>query len=202
MPPPCFPPTVCDQVPPFPFTGSLGKVRPLHWYSEDTPTSAARLASSLRSRRDTRATPCPSLPPVKGALPEGLGLSCSAPPDRINGNAGDGRPPRFLGNPTRRFAWVLDPGGTDRPGHSACRRGPWWVNGKGSHKKTFEARCPGFPSRCLRFAGRVAPPRRKTRFRLLASSTGRDSHPQGSNGRFPSCIRYIPSPFPRLGLAQ
>src|ERR1041385_3000232 len=40
MTPPCFPATVCDKVPSFPFTGSRGKVRPLHWYYEDTPTSA------------------------------------------------------------------------------------------------------------------------------------------------------------------
>src|SRR5205823_3402079 len=69
-------------------------------------------------------------------------------------------------------------------------------------RESFEARCPGFPSDCLRFVGWVAPPRRKTRFRLLASSTGRDSDPQGSDGRFPSCSRYISSPFPRLCLAQ
>ena len=69
-------------------------------------------------------------------------------------------------------------------------------------RESFEARCPGFPSDCLRFVGWVAPPRRKTRFRLLASSTGRDSDPQGSDGRFPSCSHYISSPFPRLTLAQ
>src|SRR5438045_2989790 len=49
---------------------------------------------------------------------------------------------------------------------------PACVNNEGSRReKTFEARCPGFPSDCLRFVGWVAPPRRKTRFRLLASST-------------------------------
>src|SRR5687768_15541058 len=66
MPSPCFPPTVCDKVPSFPFTGSRGKVRPLHWYYEDTPTSAVRLAGSLRSPGNTCAAPCPSLPPVQG----------------------------------------------------------------------------------------------------------------------------------------
>src|SRR5438034_7379229 len=100
MPSPCFPPTVCDRVPSFPLTGSLGKVRPLHWYYEDTPTSAARLAGSLRSPCNTHAASCPSLPPVKDALPEGLGPYCSATPVPILGNAGDGRPPRFLGNPS------------------------------------------------------------------------------------------------------
>ena len=48
MPSPCFPPTDRDKVPSFPFAGFRGKVRPLHWYYEDTPTSAARLASTKR----------------------------------------------------------------------------------------------------------------------------------------------------------
>ena len=106
--------------------------------------------------------------------------------------------PRRDGSPG---SWT--PVGPARQAIAACRRGPWWDNGKGSRREeTFEARCPGFPSDCLRFAGWVAPPPRKTRFRLLASSTGRDLDPQGSNGRFPSCSHYISSPFPRLCLAQ
>jgi len=198
---PCFPPTDRDKVPSFPFAGSRGKVRPLHWYYEDTPTSAARLAGSLRSLRDTHAASCPSLPPVKDALPEGLGPYCSATPVPILGNAGDGRPPRFLGNPRDSLPGSWTPVGPARQAIRRASAAPGGSTARAPDEKTFEARCPGFPSRCLRFVGWVAPPRRKTRFRLLASSTGRDSDPQGSDGRFPICS-YISSPFPRLCLAQ
>jgi len=44
----------------------------------------------------------------------------------------------------------------------------------------FEAHSHGPHIRCLRFAGWVTPPPRKTRFRRLASLTGRDWLPAGS----------------------
>ena len=131
------------------------------------------------------------------------GLLVRRHPYRYNGNAGDGRPPRFLGNPRDGSPGSWTPVGPTRQALRRAGAAPACVNNEGSRReKTFEARCPGFPSHCLRFVGWVAPPRRKTRFRLLASSTGRDSDPQGSDGRFPSCSRYISSPFPRLCLAQ
>jgi len=48
------------------------------------------------------------------------------------------------------------------------RRGPRYVHGEGSRIAAFEAQSHGFGTGCLRFAGRVAPTPRKTRFRLLA----------------------------------
>ena len=48
------------------------------------------------------------------------------------------------------------------------RRGPRCVHDEGSRICTFEAQSHGFGTDCLRFAGRVAPTLRKTRFRLLA----------------------------------
>jgi len=48
------------------------------------------------------------------------------------------------------------------------RRGPRCVHDEGSHIRTFEAQSHGFGTGCLRFAGRVTPTPRKTRFRLLA----------------------------------
>ena len=48
------------------------------------------------------------------------------------------------------------------------RRGPRSVHHEGSHIRTFEAQSHGFGTGCLRFAGRVTPTPRKTRFRLLA----------------------------------
>lgn len=63
------------------------------------------------------------------------------------------------------------------PTHQALamrRRGPRCVHDEGSRIRTFEAQSHGFGTGCLRFAGRVAPTPRKTRFRLLAklSRTG------------------------------
>ena len=63
------------------------------------------------------------------------------------------------------------------PAHQALamrRRGPRNVHGEGSHGAAFEAQSHGFGTGCLRFAGRVTPTPRKTRFRLLAklSRTG------------------------------
>jgi len=48
------------------------------------------------------------------------------------------------------------------------RRGPRYVHGEGSRTRTIEAQSHGFGTGCLRFAGRVTPTPRKTRFRLLA----------------------------------
>jgi hypothetical protein len=57
------------------------------------------------------------------------------------------------------------------PTHQAImirRHGPRYVHGEGSRIAAFEAQSHGFGTGCLRFAGRVAPTPRKTRFRLLA----------------------------------
>ena len=42
------------------------------------------------------------------------------------------------------------------------------------------------------------PARRKTRFQPLVRRYWAGFYPQGSCERFPSCTRYIPSPFPKL----
>ncbi len=203
MTPPCFRPTVCDRVPSFPFTGSRGKVRPLHWYYEDTPTSAARLAGSLRSPSNTCAAPCPSLPPVQGRTPgePGAFLFGATVPNRMETQETADLPGSW-GTLRDSSPGSWTPVGPTCQAIRHAGAAPGGTTARAPDEKTFEARCPGFLSRCLRFVGWVAPPRRKTRFRLLASSTGRDSDPQGSDGRFPSCNPYISSPFPRLCLAQ
>jgi hypothetical protein len=62
---------------------------------------------------------------------------------------------------------------------------------------SFEARWHGPPTRCLRFAGRITPPPRKTRFRLLATlcRTG-CCLLQGPNERFQPCLTTSHPPFP------
>ena len=76
--------------------------------------------------------------------------------------------PTFLGNPDCALALLFDPGRTNASGHAMRRRGPRCVHDEGSRIRTFEAQSHGFGTGCLRFAGRVAPTPRKTRFRLLA----------------------------------
>ena len=76
--------------------------------------------------------------------------------------------PTFLENPNCALALLFDPGRTNASGHAMRRRGPRCVHDEGSRIRTFEAQSHGFGTGCLRFAGRVAPTPRKTRFRLLA----------------------------------
>ncbi len=57
------------------------------------------------------------------------------------------------------------------PTHQALamhRHGPRSVHDEGSHMDAFEAQSHGFGTGCLRFAARVTPTPRKTRFRLPA----------------------------------
>jgi hypothetical protein len=95
-------------------------------------------------------------------------------PPAGNGSVETTGSPTFLGNPECALALLCDPGGTDASGPSMRRRGPRSVHDEGSHIAAFEAQSHGFGTGCLRFAGRVAPTPRKTRFRLLArlSRTG------------------------------
>ncbi|UCC31936.1 MAG: hypothetical protein JSU86_06590, partial [Phycisphaerales bacterium] len=74
--------------------------------------------------------------------------------------------------------------------------------GVGSHdKQSFEAESHGLFTRCLRLAGWVSPPPRKTRYRLLARlcRAGFVARWVPSKG---FCGFYIASSFPRLRLAQ
>ncbi len=78
--------------------------------------------------------------------------------------------PRFLGNP-RVCALLFDPGGI---GNARPSRRPdaafRHLNGVGSRKQAiFGAQSHGPHTRCLRFAGWITPPPRKTRFRLPAT---------------------------------
>jgi hypothetical protein len=81
---------------------------------------------------------------------------------------GDGRISYVPGQP-----WCLCPAlrprWTRRIRPVAMRRcGPRCGQDEGVHIGSFEAPSHGFSTRCLRFAGRVTPPPRKTRFRPLA----------------------------------
>jgi hypothetical protein len=78
------------------------------------------------------------------------------------------------------YALFFDPGRSNAPGHAAHRHGPRYVHGEGNLPQLpFGAQSHGLGTRCLRFVGWIAPPPRKTRFPLLANSTGRDWLPAG-----------------------
>ena len=85
------------------------------------------------------------------------------------------------------------------PTHQAVtmrRRGPRSVHDEGSRMDAFEAQSHGFGTGCLRFAGRVTPTPRKTRFRLLARlfRTGLATRRVPLKG-FPMYPTFVP-PFP------
>jgi hypothetical protein len=95
----------------------------------------------------------------------GPGVIHRIPLDRFLSTETTG-PPRFLEDPYER-ALLSDPGGTSALGH--CR-----ASVLSSAKRTastpttntnFGAQSHGPHTRCLRFAGWIAPPPRKTRFR-------------------------------------
>src|SRR5437016_3705563 len=70
---------------------------------------------------------------------------------------------------------------------------PACANHGGSRdREDFGARSHGIGTRCLRFAGRVTPPPRKTHFRLLAKLCRAGFvHPQGCHERFPRSSLFL-----------
>ena len=111
--------------------------------------------------------------------------------------------PRSRRTPIVPLPCSSTPAGSVTPGHTVRRRGPRSLDDEGSHEVPFEAQSHGFDTCCLRFAGWVTPPRRKTRFRLLArlyraGLSTRRVPPKG----FRDCCYNISFPFPELCVAQ
>ncbi|MBY0521906.1 MAG: transposase [Gemmataceae bacterium] len=81
----------------------------------------------------------PAVAPEQMTMLEGLGLGplASALPDRLMGSRRRRRTSQVPGESSLEFAWVFDPGGTDMPGHAACRHGPRWDIGEGSRRENF-----------------------------------------------------------------
>ncbi len=83
---------------------------------------------------------------------------------------GNDRVSHVPGEPKCAYALLSDPGrsGPTRP-YSETDAAPEHLNAKGTHDElSFEAQSHGLGTRCLRFAGWITPPPRKTRFRLPA----------------------------------
>ena len=97
------------------------------------------------------------------------------------------------------FALLSDPGRASVPSHLAARRccPAESITKAPAIKKSFAAQSHGFCGRCLRFAVRVAPAQRKTRFRLPATlyRVGLATHRVATKG---SDAYFTSSSFPRL----
>ena len=166
--------------------------------NEGAPTPVPPFRCALRCLRfaipPSRRSFAPCRPATPGRGLRGVGVPVPEPEDSV----GEGRGSQVPGDPSCALALFSDPGGI---GHARPSRRadavPAADKSEDSRNDLFaEAQSHGLDTRCLRFAGRVAPPPRKTRFRLLASSAGRDS-----------LTRRVPmkgfrvrgsSPFPKL----
>ena len=114
--------------------------------------------------------PCASLPSTTRVTSKGRGLVliASLSPWRLFSDGND-RASHVPGEPRLCLCPALRPR-QDRS-HQACtmrRRGPRSKQDEGSHEANFGAQSHGLGTGCLRFAGWIAPPPRKTRFRLPA----------------------------------
>ena len=178
------------------------------------------LHSYMRGHEITRAISDSTPITVQAILPVGCehtsGPSASHParmtliqhhgqmfPPRQRGGPPPWPTPRFLDDPCVH-APLFDPGGPPVPGHYRTggvvfRR----INNVDSAFVAFEAQSRGLHALCVRFAARVAPGPRNTRFRLVASLDRSGLSPAGSHRRFPSCLSlYMASSLTRLCLAQ
>ena len=97
--------------------------------------------------------------------PRARGYSPDSPNRFIDG---DDRTSQVPGGPHYERALLFDPGGTSALGHYRASMLPSAnLDGVGSREnRNFGAQSHGPLTRCLRFAGWVAPPPRKTRFRM------------------------------------
>ena len=194
----------------FPFDGSItrhplsstgspqGRIPLLHGYY-----GMLRLPTALPDALRCLRLPVPpatdaSLPSAVRGAPTGRGLwlPLRFPPCGSSRMETAG-PLKFLEDPCVR-ALLSDPGGTFTPGHTACRCGlPLLAQRRLPRLGSFEAQSHGPHTRCLRFAGRITPPPRKTRFRLSATLCRTGCFLlQGPNERFQPCLTTSPPPFP------
>src|SRR3990172_8270313 len=139
---------------------------PRYYQGAATPGRPSRLASFSFARR-YHAAACGSLPrTTNGKRPRTRRLVWLALGRFVVVETAG--PPTFLGNPSC-LCPVLRPRRDDayqaiRYAHAAPAESTTKAPAFGS----FEAQSHGLGTRCLRFAGRITPPPRKTRFRLPA----------------------------------
>jgi len=157
-----------DLTPRFPPAGPLGQVPRLQRYYQGATTSCRpSRRTSLPSLGHTTGTLAISLPAPPSVVTLDLGLITRYPrPGLLPWRRQD--LPRSWGTPSVLLPCSSTPAGPSCQAFATRRRGPRYVHDEGSRIGTFEAQSHGFGTGCLRFAGWVTPPPRKTRFRLLA----------------------------------
>ena len=105
-------------------------------------------------------------PAAQGAHGRGPGVVHRIP--QTGSFDGDDRTSQVPGGPHYERALLFDPGGTSALGH--CRASVLssakWTASAPATNTNFGAQSHGPHTRCLRFAGWVTPPPRKTRFRM------------------------------------
>ena len=152
----------------FPPPGPAGPVPRLHRYYEGATTSS----------RPSRRTSFPSFGGTSVALVTFAPRRTSAPPrpgvghpvsPTGNSPRKRARSPKFLGTHHCPFAHVPIRRRQDCVHQAVAvqQRGPCTPEYRGSHERSFDAQQHGFRTRCLRFAVRITPTPRKTRFQLL-----------------------------------
>ena len=118
-------------------------------------------------------------------------------------SGGDDRASQVPGGPPRTCPALKTPTGPRRQANTTPRCGlPLFVQRRLPRVSSYEAQSHGPCIRCLRFAGRITPPPRKTRFWLLARlyQAGLVTRRVPTKGFRMS--HNMTSSFPRLFLAQ
>ena len=159
---------------------------------------------AMTSCRPSRRTSLPSfggtifctlvlLPLVRRAAPRAGGFRSSLrlPPAGFKWRRQDLS--RSQGTPIVPMPCSTTPVGPDTPTRpSRCTdTAPARTTTRAPAIATFGAQSHGLSTRCLRFAGWITPPPRKTRFRLLARHFRTGFYPQGSFERFQSRLHLI-----------
>ena len=164
-----------------------------------TPTSChpSRAAWSP-SLRGTAAAPWASFPQSQDATAAGRDCLLDSQTGFIDGSD---RTSQVPGGPHYERALLCDPGGTSALGHyrASMLSSANWKASTPTTNTNFGAQSHGLYTRCLRFAGWITPPLRKTRFRMAGQPCpGGTEYPQGPNERF----QIFSFSFPRLRLAH
>jgi hypothetical protein len=199
MSPARVPPAVLLPGASLPSAGSSGaRVPRIRRYYGALRLPAARLAAlrCLRATIPRRRSRFRSRRAANGSLGE---------PEVGNPVSSSGKNPRRRQDLLRSWAALVplpcSPTPVD-PTHQAVsmrRCGPRYDQNEGVHIRSFEAQSHGFSTRCLRFAGRVAPPPRKTRFRPPAKRyrVGLITYGAAIEG-FRNHVMSFPPPSPSL----
>jgi hypothetical protein len=192
MSPPSFPRTVPCSGAHFPPRGPSG------WFPRFTgtvkhsdflpPFPRRFVAFASRYRRCALG----SLPPMQGAASAGRGLFTGLPKTGSSTEATGA--PRFLEDPIVYMPCSQTPAGPRRSATTALRCClPPYARRRLPRQLYFVAQSHGLHTRCLRFAGWITPPPRKTRFRLAGLPfPGGTRYPLGPNERF----QITPPPLP------